>query len=217
MSEQNNQDSKEQPTANTKPTSKARNNTLIHAVKFVASIALIVLIVVLLRTFIANPFVIPSGSMENTILEQDYILSEKVSYSIMNEKPQYGDIITFDDPVERREAEKSGNSNAKVRTLIKRVIATEGQTVDLRDGCVYVDGEELDEPYTKGGSEPLPEQAQGVEVSFPYTVPAGDVWVMGDNRMQSADSRYFGAVPVSYISGKATWRYWPLNRIGSLY
>jgi signal peptidase I len=154
-----------------------------------------------LRTFVIAPYEIPSGSMETTIMTGDRIFSEKITYYTRD--VQAGDIVTFDDPVNPG------------RTLIKRVIATGGQTVDLRDGVVYVDDTPLAEPYTHGlPSYPLSSTA--VEVSFPYTVPEGSIWVMGDNRTNSADSRSFGAVPVSNVTGKAVAIYWPLNRIGGL-
>jgi signal peptidase I len=100
--------------------------------------------------------------------------------------------------------------------LIKRIIATGGQTVDLIDGKVYVDGVALNEPYTDGlPSYPL-SNAPGITITYPYTVPEGEVWVMGDNRTNSQDSRYFGSVPVDSITGKAVFRYWPLTSIGTL-
>ena len=100
--------------------------------------------------------------------------------------------------------------------LGQRVIATAGQTVDLRDGKVVVDGQALDEGYTTGMSWPLSVQAPGAQVSYPYTVPDGCVWVMGDNRENSADSRYFGPVDRSDLIAVALVRYWPLNRIGAI-
>lgn len=155
-----------------------------------------------LRTFVVGTFEIPSSSMEDTIQVGDRVFSEKISY--YGHDPQPGDIVTFDDPLDPG------------TTLIKRVIATAGQTVDLQDGAVYVDGEALDEPYTEGKpSEPLM-TAPGVSVEYPYTVPEGCLWVMGDNRTNSADSRYFGAIPVSSVSGHANAIYWPLDRIGAL-
>lgn len=164
-------------------------------------IAVVVLCVVLLRTFVFVPYEIPSGSMEETIKTGDMVFSEKITYHMR--APQQGDIVTFDDP------EVDG------RTLIKRVIATEGQTVDLVDGKVVVDGVALDEPYTLG-KESYPLNRTAVEVSFPYTVPEGCVWVMGDNRTSSQDSRYFGAIPVSSITGRAALVYWPVSSFGPL-
>lgn len=168
--------------------------------------ALITLLVFLLlfwgiRAFIMQPYQIPSGSMENTIMTGDNLFSERVSYYFGT--PQRGDIITFADP------------EIPSRVLIKRVIATEGETVTLVNGRVLVDGKVIDEPYVKGQSYPL-KTAPGVEVRYPYTVPAGEVWVMGDNRENSQDSRYFGAIPVDTVTGKAFLIYWPLSQIGFL-
>lgn len=117
-----------------------------------------------------------------------------------------GDIVVFHNP--------DGTSEHDV--LVKRVIATAGQTVDLQDGKVVVDGQALDEDYTTGMSWPLSVQAPGAQVSYPYTVPDGCVWVMGDNRENSADSRYFGPVDRSDLIAVALVRYWPLNRIGAI-
>ena len=159
----------------------------------------------LVRTFIVAPYTVPTGSMEPTIQIGDNLFAQKVTLRLgMDVAP--GDIVVFTNP----------DTSSDHGTLVKRVIATAGQTVDLRDGAVYVDGVALDEPYVQGSSYPLPTQAPGVAVSFPYTVPEGSVWVMGDNRENSADSRYFGAVPTENLVGVALFRYWPLDRIGTL-
>lgn len=154
----------------------------------------------LLQTFVVQPYIVPSGSMEPTIETNDRIVTEKIDLAV-----KQGDIITFDDPTGAHS------------TLVKRVIATGGQTVDLVDGTVHVDGVALDEPYTYGKeSVPLSSTLDNMTIDFPYTVPDGYVWVMGDNRTNSADSRYFGAIPVSSITGKAIFIYWPLDAIGTL-
>ena len=153
-------------------------------------------------TFVHQAFAVPSGSMEGTIMTGDRVYAEKVSYLFRDPEP--GDIVTFQDP------EIPG------RVLIKRCIAVGGQTVDLVDGRVVVDGVALDEPYTRGlPSEPL-KTALGVEVSYPYTVPEGHLWVMGDNRTNSNDSRYFGAVDEDTLTGRAALVYWPFNNFGLL-
>ncbi len=177
-----------------------------HAGRTLLSIlGMVVLIVALswgLRTFVFQAYEIPSGSMEETIMTGDMVFSEKLSYYAGT--PAQGDIITFADP------------EIASRTLIKRVIATEGQTVDLRDGNVYVDGVKLTEPYTDGKpSYPLT-TAYGTSITYPYTVPAGEVWVMGDNRTNSQDSRYFGSIPVDSVTGRAVLKYWPLSSFGLL-
>ena len=166
-------------------------------------VAAVVLITLGLRTFIFVPYEIPSGSMEETIMTGDMVFSEKVSYYFR--APEQGDIVTFDDP------------QVAGRTLIKRVIATGGQTVDLVDGVVYVDGAALDEPYTLGKeSYPLAHTAANVTVTFPYTVPEGQLWMMGDNRTASQDSRYFGSIPVSSVTGRACFIYWPFTNMRML-
>lgn len=170
---------------------------------FLGMLALVVLITLGLRTFVFVPYEIPSGSMERTIMTGDMVFSEKVSYYFRT--PERGDIVTFDDP------------EVEGRTLIKRVIAVGGQMVDLQGGFVYVDGERLDEPYTLGkASYPLSHTADDADVSFPYEVPQGELWVMGDNRTASQDSRYFGSIPANSVTGRAALIYWPFSDIKML-
>lgn len=155
-----------------------------------------------LRTFVFQPYEIPSGSMETTIMTGDMVFSEKLSYYVRDPKP--GDIVTFQDP------EIPG------RVLIKRCIAVGGQIVNLVDGKVVVDGVVLSEPYTNGlPSEPL-KTALGVDISYPYAVPEGDLWVMGDNRTNSNDSRYFGSIEKDSVTGKGMLIYWPFKHFGLL-
>ena len=164
--------------------------------ELILMVAIAFLLATGIRTFIVQPYVVPTGSMIPTIELQDRVIANKFIYRF--KEPAPGDIVVLDDP--------TGN----VQTLIKRVIATEGQTVDLRDGKVVVDGVVLDEPYTHGlPSEPM-------SLQMPYTVPPDSVWVMGDNRTNSADSRVFGAVSLSEIKGKAIFTYWPIDRMGPL-
>lgn len=151
------------------------------------------------KTFIVQPFTIPTGSMIPTIEEGDYVLAEKLSLRFSDGMEQ-GDIVVFDDP-----------AGGKPQ-LIKRVIAVAGQTVDVREGAVWIDGKKLDEPYTHGKPTTL---GPGT-VQMPLVVPDGHVWMMGDNRPNSGDSRYFGPIPVDEVKGRAFWTYWPLSRFGKL-
>lgn len=159
-------------------------------------IALAFLLAQGIKTFVVQPFVIPTGSMEPTILIGDRILAEKISYRF--KEPQAGDIVVFDDPTGRHPQ------------LIKRIIAVGGQQVDIRDGAVFVDGELLDEPYLEGVSTEA-----GTE-KMPLTVPEGMVWLMGDNRPNSGDSRFLGPQPVATVRGRAFAIYWPIQHIGGL-
>lgn len=97
-------------------------------------------------------------------------------------------------------------------SFVKRVIATSGQTVDLKDGKVYVDGRRLDESYAMGESKPLDAHLSSAPDSYPYTIPDGCIWVMGDNRENSADSRYFGPVEEDSVIGIVFARYFPFDR-----
>lgn len=164
--------------------------------ELVAMVALAFLLATVIRTFVVQPYVVPSGSMIPAIEIGDRVLANKFIYRFRD--PEIGDIVVLDDPT------------GTVPTLIKRVIATEGQIVDLDEGTVTVDGKPLDEPYTFG----KPSEPQ--TVPMPYTVPSDAVWLMGDNRTNSQDSRYFGAVPLSEVRGQAFWRFWPLDRIGAM-
>lgn len=147
------------------------------------------------KTWVVQPYVIPSGSMIPAIQEGDHVLVNKFVYRFGT--PQRGDVVILDDPT------------AKTPMLIKRVIATGGQTVDVHDGSVWVDGVKLVEPYTYGRpSQPGP-------YPLPVVVPEGYVWVMGDNRTNSQDSRWIGPQPVADVHGKAFFTYWPVDRMGT--
>lgn len=156
-----------------------------------------VVFTVLVRIFVAELFTVPTGSMEQTIMPGNMVLTEKVTPRFTNPVP--GEVVVFNNP------QNDGT------VLVKRVIAVAGQTVELRDGDVYVDGVMLDEPYTLGKpSEPLASQMPGLpELTYPLTVPEGCIWVMGDNRTNSRDSRYFGFVQTSEVFGHGICVVWP--------
>ncbi|MCL2807624.1 MAG: signal peptidase I [Coriobacteriia bacterium] len=156
-----------------------------------------------LKTYVVEPYEVPTGSMEATIQIGDKLLAEKVS--LMFAPVQYGDIVVFADKV------------VQGRILVKRVIAIGGQEIDFKDGLVLVDGLPLYEPYTNGTqSFPINEHFNNLNIVYPYTVPEGSVWVMGDNRENSADSRYFGSVTENSVFARAIMVFWPLEDIGPL-
>lgn len=176
-----------------------------HAfLSWVVTIGIAIVIALLFRTFVAEVYVVPSGSMLETIQEGDRLVGEKVSFHFRS--PEQGEVVTFLDPEDHQ------------TILIKRVIAVGGQTVDLQDGTVYVDGQALDEPYTLGKrTGPIVRDASPFgTISYPFTVPDGYVWVMGDNRTNSLDSRYFGAVPVSDVTSRAAFIFWPISDASTL-
>ena len=168
----------------------------------VLTLVLAIILTLIVRTFIIDSYEIPSGSMEQTIKVGDRVIGEKISYRFRDPRP--GEIVTFD-------REQDGQTTI----LIKRVIATEGQVVDLVDGIVYVDGVALDEPYTLGlPSYPL--QDEGLGITYPYTVPDGYIWVMGDNRVNSRDSRAIGPVAVEDVNSHAVVIFWPPEDIATI-
>ncbi len=159
-------------------------------------IALAFLLAQGIKTFVVQPFVIPTGSMEPTIMAGDRVLAEKVSFRFR--EPRIGEIVVFDDPTGRHPQ------------LIKRVVAVGGQTVDIMDGVVVTDGVPLDEPYVHGK---LTEQGT---VPLPITLADDEVWLLGDNRPNSGDSRFMGPIPESLVRGRAFTIYWPIARISTL-
>ena len=162
----------------------------------VLAIALVMALAV--RIFIAEPRYIPSNSMDPTLYIGDRLLVEKVSYRWQD--PQRGDVVVFAPPPQlTRLGYEPGQA------FIKRVIGEPGQTVQVRQGEVVVDGVPLQEPYI------LEPPAYTMN---PVVVPEGQVFVMGDNRNDSNDSHVWGGLPQGNIIGRARWRFWPLDRIG---
>jgi signal peptidase I len=167
-------------------------------VEWVVLIAAAVIIAFLIKTFLFQAFYIPSESMIPTLKIGDRVLVNKLSYDLHD--VHRGDVVVFKAP----RAAQSGD----IEDLVKRVIALPGETIEARDGLVYVDDRRLDEDYLPAGTR---------TANLPATkIPAGHVFVMGDNRGASKDSRYFGAVKESSIVGRAFVRIWPPGSIGLL-
>jgi signal peptidase I len=152
----------------------------------------------LIRAYVVQTFYIPSGSMHETLLEGDRVLVNKVSYHL--HEVNRGDVVVFrrppDFPVEDED-------------LIKRVIALPGETVQARDRQIYVDGRPLQEPYVQAA-------CRGTEDFAPVRVPVGDLFVMGDNRCNSSDSRVFGPIAEDLVVGRAFVLAWPFQRLSWL-
>ena len=159
------------------------------------------------RFFLVEPYRIPTGSMIPTIQVDDHIMIYRLG-THLGSTPDQEDVVVFYDPTDI------------FPNLVKRVIATEGQTVDLTpDGHVMVDGEILYEPYIQPGSAtgPLPPESNlGAPIEYPFVVPEGHIFVMGDNRERSSDSRAFGPVAVSEVKGVAFFTYWPMAHFAPL-
>lgn len=169
--------------------------------RLILTIALAIGVAMALRAFVVAPYSIPSGSMENTLLIGDCVFGRKFDVN-----PEPGEIITFTDP------------ENPARTLVKRVIATEGQTIDIQNGHLIIDSGTVSEPYAVGVTEALSGHASTLEdgITYPYTVPEGCIWVMGDNREHSADSRFFGPIDTTSVTSEVIFRYAPFDRIGDV-
>jgi len=181
-------------------------------------IVVALVVAVLIKTFLVQAFFIPSASMRDTLLEGDRVMVNKLAFRFG--EPGHGDVIVFDSPLEDL-SDGEGFLSAVVRNigeslglstpdtaLIKRVIAVGGDTLEIRDNTLFINGAAVDEPYlTKVVRMP----------DFgPLLVPVDFIFVMGDNRNQSEDSRRFGPVPQSSIIGRAFVRVWPPSRWGGL-
>lgn len=180
-------------------------------------VALVVAVVI--KTFLVQAFYIPSGSMEETLLVGDRVMVNKLSYVFGS--PGRGDVVVFDNPSHEGESEsllgalirhvgESLGVSSPDSALIKRVIATGGETIEIRDNRVLVNGVAIDEPYLTGDVR--------MRDFGPLDVPEGYVFVMGDNRSPggSHDSRAFGPVPEDDIIGRAFVKVWPPSRWGGL-
>jgi len=172
------------------------------------AIVIAILLALVIRTLVVQAFTIPSGSMMDTLLVGDYILVNKFLYGPEVpltdwrlpglRAPRHGDIIVFKDPQDEK------------RDFIKRIVATPGESVQIRGNDVYVNGKRVVEPFVKHTAPGHSGQAYcgyayGCE---PTTVPAESYFVMGDNRDNSQDSRYWGFVKRDRIKGKAFLTYW---------
>ncbi len=154
------------------------------------------ILAILIITYVARSFYIPSESMLPTLKVNDYILVNRFVYKMA--LPSRGEIIVFHPP----HVKDPANTD-----FIKRVVALENDVVEVADGVLYLNGIPQNEPFIK---EPI-------DADFPaYRVPKGHVFVMGDNRNNSDDSRYWGPLPLENIVGKAFVIFWPVSRMGLL-
>ena len=190
--------------------------------EYAEAIITALILALVIRAYVIQAFKIPSGSMIPTLLIGDHILVNKFIYGtkipftdrqvLIFKKPGREDIIVFKYP-----------ENPK-KDFIKRVIATEGDVIEERDKTVYVNGKAVTEPYTQHSDSSIRSGNDPRDNFGPLTVPKGKVFVMGDNRDQSYDSRYWGFVDLKEIKGKALIIYWSwdpdnwsrFNRIGRL-
>ncbi|MCZ0986689.1 signal peptidase I [Streptomyces diastatochromogenes] len=197
-------------------------------------VVIALVLALLIKTFLVQAFSIPSDSMQNTLQQGDRVLVDKLTPWFGSE-PERGEVVVFHDPDNWLAGEPAPNPNpvqkvlswiglmpsAEEKDLIKRVIGVGGDTIQCKGtGPLTVNGKALNEPYVYPGNTPCSQDDQGGQ--FKVKVPKGYIWVMGDHRQNSRDSRYnqsdkhHGMVPVDKVVGRAIVKAWPINRWGTL-
>ncbi|MDD3519912.1 MAG: signal peptidase I [Actinomycetota bacterium] len=151
------------------------------------------LVSILFRIFLFEPFIVPSPSMEPTLMVNDKVIVNKFSYKYFG--IERGDLITFHSPIDNN------------KDLVKRAIAFEGETITLKDdGSIYINDEKLERDFYNPNDKPIYREES-------YKIGKNEIFVMGDNRNNSYDSRYFGPVMETEVFGKVFFIYWPPSRI----
>jgi len=175
--------------------------------EIIQSLVVAVVLALIIHTFVMQNFRIPSASMEPTLQIQDYIFASKLNYRF--QEPKRGDIVVFKYPVDTK------------RYFVKRLIAVGGETVAFRNSQLLINGQPVSEDCLPPGLRipdygPVEVLPPGLRIPDygPVEVPAGNYFMMGDNRNNSSDSREWGFVPRNLIVGKEVFIYWPPARIG---
>lgn len=202
--------------------------------EWVYCIIIAIALALVVRYYVGTPTIVQHTSMWPTFEPNDRLILNRL-YRTFNDIPQRGEIITFEAPTENYEGNKKAdleNPTAIYRyqpqglvakfffnvvefgktSYIKRVIALPGEHLQIKDGKVYINGEELQEDYLLEGTETNAQGGQFIDI----IVPEGTVFAMGDNRGNSGDSRIFGCIPYDKIEGKVVLRFWPLNKFGTI-
>lgn len=162
--------------------------------EIVQALALAVIISVFLNLFVVQVTEVRQRSMEPTLFQSDRVLVSKVDYRLG--EPSAGEIVVF-----------NPTTDTSI-PFVKRIVATAGDVVELREGRLFVNGTAVAYPDARGNTMP-----QSPQVRYPFTVPPGQFFALGDNREASSDSRSFGAQPYDRIIGKVILRFWPFDRL----
>ena len=192
------------------PTPAPQRSELRNVLEWVAVIGGAVLIAVVIRTFVLQTFWIPSPSMSPTLVRNDRVLVNKLAYKVHD--VNRGDVVVFERPPTEEPSD--------IKDLIKRVIGLPGDRISIRDGKVYVAGQELEEPYVHGLQTVLDScpttYVPGIGTEQGYEVPQGKLLVLGDNRINSHDGRCFGPIDEDLVVGRAFFIMWPPAHAGGL-
>jgi signal peptidase I len=202
---------------------RRRHNARRNAIEWVIVVAGALIVAVVIKTFLFQAFYIPSVSMEPTLKVGDRVLVNKLSYDLHD--VNRGDIVVFERPSTDPQTIEGCDgkpvtvlppkNTEEVHDLIKRVIAVGGDTIEVRGGHVFLNGTQLNEPYLPANTTTPPFEQSAYSTQC-IKVPKGEVFVMGDNRQNSAASNRFGPIPESLIVGRAFVRVWPLGSISGI-
>jgi signal peptidase I len=190
-------------------------------VELIVIVAVAIFLALAVQAYAVKPYRIPSGSMEPTLDIGERVLVQRVTHRLGSD-PKVGQIIVFHPPagadgvpavcgrrtVENRPCATPTKGRSE-QTFIKRVVAVGGDTVMVRGGLAYVNGRRQPAPFAAPCAN-----GDGCDMTSPITVPKGMVFLMGDNRGNSDDSRYWGPIPITWVIGEAFATYWPPGRIG---
>ena len=202
--------------------------------EWIVCILIDIIIIVLIKSFIGFPTVVSGASMDSTLKDKQRLWVSRIGIEI-HKYPKRGDIITFEAPSTTYVTKASYNPDdvtaeykndskgigEKIKSsidifgetsFIKRVIGLPGDYVEIKNKSVYLNGQALEEKYLDAGT--VTDSAEGFFLDV--VVPDGYVYVLGDNREVSGDSRRFGCIPIDKIEGKAVFRFWPLNKLGKV-
>ncbi len=172
-------------------------------IELVETLVLTFVIFIVIQNFVAQPFRVQMSSMEHTFEPDQYVLIDRLSH--LWSPYQRGQVVVFKPP--------AGAGEQGDDPFIKRVIGVAGDVVDVKDGQVFVNGTALNEPYLYRNDAGVVEPTEASGGATRWVVPEGQLFVMGDHRQVSVDSRVFGTIPVSSVIGRAVLRYWPLSAL----
>lgn len=204
-------------------------------IDWIICMVIAVILALIVKTFIGTPTVVKSVSMEPTLVENQRLILNRISARIVKEIPKRGEIVTLEAPSEKNVPYTQVNLEYPVasyeyefsnifskffyyvleigkESYIKRVIALPGEHLQIKEGKVYINGEELEENYLQEGT--ITDSYGGAFTDL--VVPENCVFVMGDNRGSSADSRRFGCIPIEKLESKVWIRFWPFNLFGKV-
>lgn len=168
---------------------------LVAIFDFVKTVATIVILAIVIRVFVIQPYIVEGQSMEQSFQNNDYLITEKISFRFR--EPQRGEVVIFHPP-----------DNPSVN-YIKRIVGLPEDKVEVKDGSVFVNDEKIYEPYLKSNEETLSPKNN----DYVYTLKEGEYFVFGDNRNHSRDSREIGAIPEENIVSRVWFRLLPINNL----